>query len=396
MGEQLSILRLIAQASVPVQIVIGILLLASLNSWAIIFRKRSVIARARREADRFESRFWSGGDLAQLYRTIESHGGATGMASIFEFGFREFARLRQQGGDRRAEQLLEGSRRAMRVAQLKEIDRLEHSLATLATVGSTSPYVGLFGTVWGIMSAFSSLGNVQQATLAHGGARHLRGAGRDRIRAVRGDPGGGRLQPLRRPGDAPGDALRRLHRGVLDHPAAPCGARRAGRGCAAARRRYAAADGGHMAQTTRGRRLMGEINVVPYIDVMLVLLIIFMITAPLLTQGVKVDLPKAAAEPLDAELLKNSSRWCCRSIAQGRLYLNIGAAIRTPPSIAQTVAVRATAALRREPELPVLVKADNAVAYGRVVQAMVMLQQAGARKVGFITEPPPRSEGRGG
>jgi biopolymer transport protein TolQ len=165
MGEPLSIIRLIVQASVPVQIVIGLLLLASLSSWAIIFRKRLVIRRARRSADQFETHFWSGGDLAQLYRAIESRGGATGIASIFEFGFREFARLRQQGGIP-SDQLLEGARRAMRVAQLKEIDRLEHSLATLATVGSTSPYVGLFGTVWGIMSAFSSLGNVQQATLA--------------------------------------------------------------------------------------------------------------------------------------------------------------------------------------------------------------------------------------
>src|SRR5579871_3564518 len=165
MGEQLSVIKIIVEASVPVQIVIGILLLASLSSWAIIFRKRLVIGRARRGADHFESSFWSGGDLAQLYRGIEQRGGATGMASIFEFGFREFARLRQQGTIA-ADQLLEGARRAMRVAQLKEIDRLEASLATLATVGSTSPYVGLFGTVWGIMSAFSSLGNVQQATLA--------------------------------------------------------------------------------------------------------------------------------------------------------------------------------------------------------------------------------------
>src|SRR6201994_1449732 len=165
MGDQLSILRLIVEASIPVQIVIGILLLASLMSWAIIFRKRLIIGRARRGADQFENSFWSGGDLAQLYRAIEQRGGTTGMASIFEFGFREFARLRQQGTIA-ADQLLEGARRAMRVAQLKEIDRLEASLATLATVGSTSPYVGLFGTVWGIMSAFSSLGNVQQATLA--------------------------------------------------------------------------------------------------------------------------------------------------------------------------------------------------------------------------------------
>jgi biopolymer transport protein TolQ len=165
MGEQLSVIRLIAEASVPVQIVIGILMLASLTSWAIIFRKRFVISRARRGADQFENSFWSGGDLAQLYRAIEQRGGATGMSSIFEFGFREFARQRQQGTIA-ADQLLEGARRAMRVAQLKEVDRLEASLATLATVGSTSPYVGLFGTVWGIMSAFSGLGNVQQATLA--------------------------------------------------------------------------------------------------------------------------------------------------------------------------------------------------------------------------------------
>jgi len=164
MNDQLSILRLIVQASVPVQVVIAILLFASLGSWAIIFKKRRIIGRARREADRFETRFWSGDDLAQLYRAIESHGGAMGMAGIFEFGFREFARLRQAAAGQ--EQLLEGSRRAMRVAQLKEVDRLEQSLATLATVGSTSPYVGLFGTVWGIMSAFSSLGNIQQVTLA--------------------------------------------------------------------------------------------------------------------------------------------------------------------------------------------------------------------------------------
>src|SRR5579863_4273056 len=165
MNGQLSIIRLVVEASVPVQIVVGLLLLASLTSWAIIFRKRLLVGRAVRVADQFENNFWSGGDLAQLYRAIESHGGATGMASIFEFGFREFARQRQQGSVP-ADQLLEGARRAMRVAQLKEIDRLEHNLSTLATVGSTSPYVGLFGTVWGIMSAFSSLGNVQQATLA--------------------------------------------------------------------------------------------------------------------------------------------------------------------------------------------------------------------------------------
>ncbi len=165
MPQDFSIVRLIVGASVLVQVVLAVLAFASLTSWAIIFQKRMVTRRARREADQFEQSFWSGGDLAQLYRGIEQRGGATGMASIFELGFREFARLRQQGSVP-TDQLLDGARRAMRAAQLKEIDRLEYSLATLATVGSTSPYVGLFGTVWGIMSAFASLGNVQQATLS--------------------------------------------------------------------------------------------------------------------------------------------------------------------------------------------------------------------------------------
>ncbi|MFO1402585.1 MAG: protein TolQ [Steroidobacteraceae bacterium] len=161
----MQIFDLVLHASPVVQFVMLLLLAASVVSWSIIFRKRMLVRRARLETERFENSFWSGGDLGALYRAIESRGGATGMESIFEFGFREFARLRQQGGVA-ADMLLEGARRAMRVAQIKEIERLEHSLATLATVGSTSPYVGLFGTVWGILSAFTALGKAQQATLA--------------------------------------------------------------------------------------------------------------------------------------------------------------------------------------------------------------------------------------
>lgn len=163
-AEQLSILRIIIDASIVEQLVLALLLAASIGSWAIILGKRAVLARAGAEADRFESSFWSGGDLGSLYRSLEAKGGATGMSSIFELGFREFARLRQSGVP--SDQLLEGARRAMKVAQLKEIERLDHNLAMLATVGSVSPYVGLFGTVWGIMSTFVALGGVQQATLA--------------------------------------------------------------------------------------------------------------------------------------------------------------------------------------------------------------------------------------
>jgi len=166
MQGELSIIGLVLAASPVVQLVLLMLLFASVMSWAIILRKRGVIRAARAEAERFEEQFWVGGsDLSALYREIEARAHVTGMASIFQMGFREFARLRQQGSVP-AGQMLEGARRAMKVAQLKEIERLEQSLATLATVGSISPYVGLFGTVWGIMSAFVSLGSVQQATLA--------------------------------------------------------------------------------------------------------------------------------------------------------------------------------------------------------------------------------------
>jgi biopolymer transport protein TolR len=132
---------------------------------------------------------------------------------------------------------------------------------------------------------------------------------------------------------------------------------------------------------------MGEINVVPYIDVMLVLLIIFMITAPLLTQGIKVDLPKAAAEPLDEELTRDNQPLVLTVDAAGQLYLNVGDDEEAPVEARRVVAMTA-AVLRRKPETPVLIRADKVVAYGEVVRAMVLLQQAGAEKVGFVTDPP--------
>jgi biopolymer transport protein TolQ len=163
LGEH-SVINLILKASLIVQLVMALLVAASVVSWAIILRKRQLLAAERAGADRFEEQFWSGGDLSGLYKSLESSS-PTGMAGVFVAGFREFSRLRRQAG-LGAAQLLEGTRRAMRVAQLRETDRLEQNLSTLATIGSTSPYVGLFGTVWGIMSAFQALGNVQQATLA--------------------------------------------------------------------------------------------------------------------------------------------------------------------------------------------------------------------------------------
>ncbi len=147
MTSDLSVIGLLLQASIPVKIVMILLILASLVSWTIIFTKRRLIRRTRAASDDFEASFWSGGDLNTLYQSASrKKGGAIGMASIFESGFREFNRG-LQGGQANPDKLVEECRRAMHVSQMREVDRLEQGLAPLATIGSTSPYVGLFGTV---------------------------------------------------------------------------------------------------------------------------------------------------------------------------------------------------------------------------------------------------------
>jgi biopolymer transport protein TolQ len=166
MPADTSIFGLIMSASLIVQLVMALLLAASVISWAIIVRKRRVLNEALAGSDTFETSFWSGGDLTAIYRDVTRGGQPpSDMAGLFEAGFREFRRLTGQP-DMGAAQILESVRRSMHVAQMREMDRLEESLSTLATIGSTSPYVGLFGTVWGIMNSFRGLGNVQSATLA--------------------------------------------------------------------------------------------------------------------------------------------------------------------------------------------------------------------------------------
>lgn len=166
MQADLSFFSLITGASVVVQLVMLLLLSVSILSWTMIFRKRGALNEAREAAEQFEERFWSGGDLATLYQQLAPRADELdGLANIFVSGFTEFTRLRRRsGGDPMA--TVEGAQRCMRVALSREMDGLEVHLSFLATVGSTSPYVGLFGTVWGIMNAFRGLGNVHQATLA--------------------------------------------------------------------------------------------------------------------------------------------------------------------------------------------------------------------------------------
>lgn len=166
-GNELDMLQLILHASIPVKLVMLLLVLASIASWIIILRKKRVLDRATREADQFEEKFWSGADLAKLYAgAAERSRGIAGMEAIFEAGFREFNRLRQRRGNGDPRLQLEAAQRAMRATGSREIDELEHNLEFLANVGSISPYVGLFGTVWGIMLSFQGLANMKEATIA--------------------------------------------------------------------------------------------------------------------------------------------------------------------------------------------------------------------------------------
>jgi biopolymer transport protein TolQ len=164
MTANFSIYHMIASASIVVQAVLALLLVASVISWAVIFRKVGELRRAEAGTTAFESEFWSGADLGELYRRLDTQETATGLAAVFRAGFREFARLVRHG--RSGTAAMTSARRAMEAVRVRELDKLEASMGFLATVGSTSPYIGLFGTVWGIMAAFQGLGNAEQATLA--------------------------------------------------------------------------------------------------------------------------------------------------------------------------------------------------------------------------------------
>ncbi|MDR0996331.1 MAG: protein TolQ [Zoogloeaceae bacterium] len=165
-GQDLSILQMVLHASFTVQIVMGILLCVSFMSWVYIFLKWFGVRQARRQTESFERDFWSGGDLNSLYQSaVNDRHRAGSMERIFESGFREFTKLKGQTSLEPSD-VIDGARRAMRATYQRELDSLEAHLSFLASAGSVSPYIGLFGTVWGIMHAFRGLGNVGQASLA--------------------------------------------------------------------------------------------------------------------------------------------------------------------------------------------------------------------------------------
>ncbi len=166
MGTEPSLWSFIADADFIVKVVLLILFIASIASWAIIIQRFLLLKQTRRQIREFEQLFWSGIDLTQLHNQLsEKTSPSSGLSTIFLAGFTEYTRLRQQPGTS-PDALMEGTQRAMRISQIRETEHLEKNLSFLATVGSTSPYVGLFGTVWGIMTSFRALGTVQQATIA--------------------------------------------------------------------------------------------------------------------------------------------------------------------------------------------------------------------------------------
>lgn len=164
MSGEISILHLLLEASIVVQAVMLILVGMSVTSWAMIFKRKKILKEALEDAKKFEDRFWSGIDLSKLYAEVSARQHANGMEALFKAGFKEFARMHKTS--RQSAAVMDGTHRAMRVGLSREVERLESDLPFLATVGSISPYIGLFGTVWGIMNSFIALGAVQQATLA--------------------------------------------------------------------------------------------------------------------------------------------------------------------------------------------------------------------------------------
>lgn len=165
-ANDMSIAGLILEASIPVQLIMLLLLIISVMSWALIFQRSGVLNTASRKSKQFEDKFWSGIDLSKLSTELsQSNQKKQGLESLFLAGYKEFMRLRQQSGVS-PEAVMDGTHRAMRVAHSREVEKLEQNLSFLATVGSVTPYIGLFGTVWGIMTSFIALGSVKQATLA--------------------------------------------------------------------------------------------------------------------------------------------------------------------------------------------------------------------------------------
>jgi biopolymer transport protein TolQ len=305
---------LVSNASVVVQLVMLTLVAASVTSWIMIFQRSTMLRAGRRALDAFEERFWSGIDLSKLYRQAGSNPDPdSGVEQICRF--QGVLRLRQQPGVD-PDAVMEGVGRAMRVAISREEEKLEQSLPFLATVGSTSPYIGLFGTVWGIMNSFRGLASAQQATLATvapGIAEALIATAIGLFAAIPAVIAYNRFS-------ARSETLM-----AVTTPSPTSSRRSCTAKCTPAKNQVKPM--ALIARVRHKRKPVAEMNVVPYIDVMLVLLVIFMVTAPMLNQGVKVDLPKVSSEALPQD---NNVQILTISIkADKTYYWNLGSEVDT-------------------------------------------------------------------
>ena len=381
MNQDLSITTLILHASLPVQLVVLLLVVVSVASWASIFRKFFSLKRTRALNDDFEREFWSGTSLNELFASAAQNARLAGpMERIFASGMREYQKLRERHISDAAT-LLDGARRAMRASFQREMDSTESNLSFLATVGSVSPYVGLFGTVWGIMHAFTGLASLQQVTLstvAPGIAEALVATAIGLFAAIPAVVGYNRFA---REIDKIAIAMETfieefsniLQRNLSAHPGA---AGDAGQRVALLRR---APTMPAVSGRGRGRRTINEINMVPFIDVMLVLLIIFMVTAPLITPSV-INLPsvdranKQPDKPIEIVIKSDELIELKKDPATGSAGLQIpldqiGSAVKT--------------AQGGDESRPVVISADKSVKYETVVKTMNQLKRSGVERVGL-------------
>ena len=360
----MNILDLFLKASLLVKLIMLILIGFSIASWAIIIQRTRILNAAAREAEAFEDKFWSGIELSRLYQ--ESQGkrdNLSGSEQIFYSGFKEFVRL-HRANSHAPEAVVEGASRAMRISMNRELENLETHIPFLGTVGSISPYIGLFGTVWGIMHAFIALGAVKQATLqmvAPGIAEALIATAIGLFAAIPAVMAYNRLNQRVNKLELNYDNFMEEFTAILHRQAFTVSARGRGR-----------------------RDLKSEINIVPLLDVLLVLLLIFMATAPIITQSVEVDLPDATESQAVSSNDNPPVIVEVSGIGQYTVVVEKDRLERLPP---EQVVAEVSSRFKANPKTVFLIGGAKDVPYDEIIKALNLLHSAGVKSVGLMTQP---------